>query len=223
MIFERSIILIVSLLIPGSLIAQSSDIQKILIAIESGEAESAQKQIEELRSTIPESPNIDYLEALITEDGNKALQMYEQIYRNAGGSQFAADALYNIYSYYYSVGLYESADRYLDELNRKYPDYNPSLRSKFSELESDPSSKRLERYSYTVQVGAFTNIKNAINLKNKFAEEGFYTDTFTKSIGGTLFNIVIVGRFISQSEAEDMKRSIETEYKIQGRVVPFEK
>ena len=63
------------------------------------------------------------------------------------------------------------------------------------------------------------NKTNADNIKKKFEAKGIYADTYTKEIGGSLLNIVLVGKFVDKDSAQPILDELKRDYKLNGRVV----
>ena len=54
-------------------------------------------------------------------NGTEAMKDYQSIVDNFPKSEWADDALYAIYQYYYSLGLYKTADLKFQQLKKEYP------------------------------------------------------------------------------------------------------
>ena len=75
---------------------------------------------------------------------------------------------------------------------------------------------------YTVQAGAFTRKENAIKLKNDFDKAGYSSQVIEKSVGGSLFHIVYVGKFKTNEEAKSFLSIINSKFNLQGWVVKLD-
>ncbi|MCK5087558.1 MAG: SPOR domain-containing protein [Melioribacteraceae bacterium] len=200
--------------------------------IEAGEIVEAIEILEELRSAYPDDPSVIFLDAVLTEDGSSALKKYERVYNNYPDNQFADASLFRIFSYYYSLGVYKKADTYLTILKRDYsgsPYIKAADRSipdktyyteKLTE-ETQQLPEKSEEYKFTIQAGAFLNRQNAQNLKKNFKAQGLFTDSFTKEVGGSLLNVVIVGKFKTTDDAKPLLDEINKKYRLNGRVIPI--
>jgi len=67
------------------------------------------------------NPGVMYLQAVLTTDGSEAAKLYQNIVDNFPKSEWGDDALYKLYQYYYSVGLYKTAEQKLVQLKEEYP------------------------------------------------------------------------------------------------------
>ena len=117
-----TILSILLFLDPVDLIAQDVDIVPYLKQIENGNVDDVKNEIPDLKEKYPNSPSIMFLDGVLTENGQKAVLIYQNIVDKYPDSKYADAALYRIYSYYYALGLYEAAKEKLNQLVSKYPD-----------------------------------------------------------------------------------------------------
>lgn len=229
-------ILILNCLIAPVLIkAQDVNIVQYLKQIEKGEVQEVKDRLAELKKSFPESSNVMFLDGVLTENGQEAIEIYNNILDRYPKSTYADAALYRIYTYYYALGLYDSADKHLIRLKKDYPE-SPYI--KMAELnlvvgeesETKPQNETIENtttdnanYKFTVQAGAFTNSANAASLKKEFENAGMNAFIKEKNVGGTIFNVVYVGKFINRNEAENYLQIINSRFKLSGRVAELEK
>jgi outer membrane protein assembly factor BamD (BamD/ComL family) len=66
-------------------------------------------------------PSVMFLDAVLKENGQEAVAIYQDIVDNHPESKYADAALYRIFSYYYALGLYETAQEKLKQLKESYP------------------------------------------------------------------------------------------------------
>lgn len=220
---------------------QDVNIIPFLQAIENGEAEKVETQLPELKRKHPESPSLIFLEAVLTKDGEQALLRYEILLNKFPQSKYADAALFRIFSYYYALGDYTKAKETYNKLSRNYPQspYNaiakkemPSGRETEIQRTTPPVVQKTEtrevrqsvqtNYRYTIQAGAFTNPANAENLNRELQRKGYSSEIKEKIVGGTIFEIVIVGKFVNEGEARLFLQKVNREFNIDGRVVPID-
>ena len=220
----------------ASVLLAQVDIVPTLKHIESGEIDEARSDFRRLNSRYPKDANVKFLDAVLTENGDEALNKYSVVYTKHSSSQFADAALYRVFSYYYSLGIYNKAEKYLTQLKETYPS-SPYIKAADRTLPSEDFfiqsvtevkkekipvvRKSVDNYKYTIQAGAFLNKTNANNLKNKFTAKGIYSDTYTKEVGGSLLNIVVIGKFKNKNSAKPILDELKNDYKLNGRVVPL--
>ena len=97
------------------------DIRHRLEMIEKGQAEAVRAELPSLMTNYQNNPGVMYLQAVLTTDGMEAAKLYQNIVDNFPKSEWGDDALYKLYQYYYSIGLYKTADQKLMQLKEQYP------------------------------------------------------------------------------------------------------
>jgi cell division septation protein DedD len=100
---------------------QSPDIQSYLNRIANGHADEVRPELQSLLSTYPNNPGVLYLQGVLTSDGTEAVRIYQSIVDNFPKSEWADDALYKVYQFYYAIGLYRTAEIKLNQLKTDYP------------------------------------------------------------------------------------------------------
>lgn len=126
---------------------------------------------------------------------------------------------------------------YIKAADRKIPDVEePASTAKQGEpastrggqtalIENKPAQPvQLEKtetknYNFTIQAGAFLNVENAKKLSEQLNRENYYTEITTKEVGGTILNVVNVGRFVTEEETKSVLAKLEKKFYIKGRVV----
>lgn len=221
------------ILVSASILFSQTNIVPALKDIENGDLIAARTKLGTYLGQFPNDPSVKFLDAVLTEDGVDAVNKYIQIFTNYPQNQYADAALYRTFSYYYSLGIYKKADGYLSKLKNEYPK-SPYIRAadrtlpsedvyyeskEENEPESAPIREVVAEKQYSIQAGAFMSKANAENLKKKFESDGYYSSIFTKEVGGSLLNVVIVGRFSNQDEANKELQIIDSKYQTSGRII----
>ena len=210
--------------------AQEVDIIPYLKKVEQGNIEEVKSELLNLKVDYPKSSNLLFLEAVLTENGQDAVTLYQKIIDNYPKSRYADAALYRIYSYYFALGLYNTADKQLERLKKEYPE-SPYIKMadvnivKKDDEETSSQTGNVKQQNipekelaYTIQAGAFTNSANASGLKKDVESAGMVSFIKEKNVAGTVFNVVYIGKFASRKEAEDFLPIANTRFKINGRV-----
>ncbi|HXG37280.1 MAG TPA: SPOR domain-containing protein [Bacteroidota bacterium] len=224
-------------LLPIGAAAQSDktnepDIQRRLEMIERGQEEAVKAELPTLITNYQNHPGVLFLQAVLTTDGMEAAKMYQSIVDNFPRSEWADDALYKLYQYYYSIGLYKTADQKLDQLKREYPFSayaadEPPVRTRRTpaQAQEPPANVRrpgtVEKYAtrFTVQVGAFSTLQNAEELKTRFEREGYVSNIFTIVRDGKKLHKVWVGEFPTQEEAKRFSAELKNKFNLESMVV----
>ncbi len=97
--------LLLFLLVATSLYSQEKDIVPYLKLIEGGARDSVMQILPELKKTSPNDPSVLFLEAVLTENGQDAVPIYNRILNDFPKSKYADASIYRLYSYYYSLGI----------------------------------------------------------------------------------------------------------------------
>ena len=231
-------IFLVAVVLSSRLFAQEADISEALKWIENGNSKEAVKILQSLKSENMNDPSVIYLDALLTTDGEEALRKYSAIVEKYPESKYADAALYNIFSYYYSLGYYKKAESYLERLKKDFPESpyikmadrkipdteeaQPQTKEK-TEIAPQPETKSEKaepaNYNFTIQAGAFLNPDNAKKLSEQFQKEKFSVEITTKEVGGTILNVVNVGKFATEEEAKSVLDLLAGKFSIKGRIV----
>jgi len=206
-----------------------AEIQRRLEMIEKGQADAVRAELPSLMTTYQNDPGVMYLQAVLTTDGSEAAKMYQNIVDNFPKSEWADDALYRLHQYYYSIGLYKTAEQKMVQLREQYP-FSAYAREEGAgeskvKQEDRPSVVKskspVAKYgtSFTVQVGAFSTLQNAEELKAKFEREGYASNIFTIVTNGRKLHKVWVGEFQSVDEARTFTAEIRKKFGLSSIVV----
>jgi len=215
-----------------SLHSQEKNIVPYLKLIERGAKDSVLQILPELKKTSPNDPSVLFLEAVLTGNGQNAIPVYNRIISDFPKSKYADASVYRLYSYYYSLGLYNTATVFLNKLKKDYPG-SPYIKIAEREIpaENETSTasadvtptENSKDYLFTIQAGAFSNDSNAMSLKQSFEDAGYYSFITTKSVGGSDFSVVYVGRFEKREEAESFLEIVDEQFDLKGRIVSLNK
>ena len=121
--FSISSALLLTMANVASLFAQmpEPEVRKRLDFIYNGQAERVRIELPSLQKQYANDPGVAYLDAILTTDGVTAVKKFQAIVDGFPQNEWADDALYKVYQYYYSVGLYKTADQKFQQLKEQYP------------------------------------------------------------------------------------------------------
>lgn len=222
----------------SQLFSQEVDIASALQQIENGNIKSAETILRELKTKNVNDPSVIFLDAVLTKDGEEALKKYSAILEKYPDSKYADAVIYRIFSYYYSLGYYRKAETYLDRLKKDFPEspYIKTADRKIPDIEEQPSQPivtaskpvqpektEIKTYNFTIQAGAFLNVDNAKKLCDRLNKENYFTEITTKDVGGSILNVVNVGRFTTEEESKSVLILLEKKFNLKGRIVPINK
>jgi tetratricopeptide (TPR) repeat protein len=216
----------------GQIFSQEVNIVPYLKDIENGNIGGAKQALSDLKTKYPNDPSVMFLDGVLKENGQEAIVIYQNIVDNYPKSKYADASLYRIFSYYYALGLYDTAREKLKQLKSDYPDspyiqvadQNLSLLEK-TDVEvtkpktEEPISVPEENYKFTIQAGAFTNLDNAKKLMGEFEQAGIYTQLAEKVVGGTTFHVVYAGKFERYEDAESFLQVVNSKYQVNGSII----
>ncbi|MBK8944038.1 MAG: SPOR domain-containing protein [Ignavibacteriae bacterium] len=227
----KNLIKIILLVFSTQTFAQNVDIIPQLKMIEQGKIDEAKENLEFFKKKNANDPNVIFLQAVLTENGEESQKLYELVYSTFPNSKFADAALFRSFSYFYAIGLYKKAETLKALLNKEYPD-SPYLKNtdrsfiqddEMILVENKPYNKKsASNKKYTIQAGAFGNLQNAQELKNKFIQRGLISNISQKNVNNLQLHVVTVGEFSSQSDAEVLQKRLKTEFSVDGKIREIE-
>ena len=194
---------------------QGIDISDYLKKIESGKIEEVKEKLPELKAKYPHDPSVLFLEGILTENGKTSVSLFSNVVNNYPQSRYADAAMYRIYSYYYALEMSPESASWLGKLKKNYPS-SPYI--KIAEKNNKISDQKI-KYKYTIQAGAFSNKENANALKKQFIDAGYSSEIKDKTVAGTIFQVVYVGKFTTEEEAKNFLQQINSQYNLDGRVI----
>ncbi|HUL45359.1 MAG TPA: SPOR domain-containing protein [Bacteroidota bacterium] len=237
---------VIGTMIPLRLLSQDEgEIRSYLERIDQGGADSVRKILPDLIAKYQNTPGIMYLQGRLATDGIEAVKFYQGVVDNFPKSEWASDALYRIYQYYYALGLYKTADLKMQQLKKDYPNSiyvtGKPAAEKVPKHEPPPvklptpepaapdtqqnvkapaqSQPQTQATSYVLQTGAFSTLSNAQKQKNYFQELGYSVDINNKIRGNRSLYLVWVGGYKSVEEARAAVKEIRTKYNVESIIV----
>ncbi len=249
----RMICFTVSLSLLGavSLLAQmpEGEIHKRLDFIYNGQAERVRIELPSLEKQYPNDAGVQYLDAILTTDGAAAVKKFQTIVDQFPRNEWADDALYKVYQYYYSVGLYKTADQKLDQLKQQYPnslyavgtpgDQKPIVKEKEPATESTkqevaqqkPEERPKETrdtlasvpipivVKFAVQAGAFSTEKNAQKQVDFFSTIGKKAIITTKMSGDKTLYVVSIEGFTKEQDVRSFIAELKAKHNIESIII----
>ena len=217
-------------LITINVFGQGIDISDYLKKIENGKIEEVREKLPSLKTKHPDDPSVLFLDGILTENGKTSVALFSTIVNNYPESRYADAAAFRIYSYYNALEMSEEAGTWLKRLKKDYPaspyikiaennNIPTPVNPKNNDTKIVNSQDSKIKYKYTIQAGAFSNKENANTLKKQFVDVGYSAEIKEKTVAGTIFQIVCVGKFTTEKEAKDFLQQINSQYNLDGRVI----
>lgn len=218
------------------------DINSYITRINNGQGEEVRNEIPSLLAKYPNNPGVLYLQGLVTSDGGEAVRIYQSIVDNFPKSEWADDALYKVYQFYYALGLYRTAELKMNQLRKEYPSSKhlqtasaePETRGMAEEKQPAPTSARPAQDTvaqpvresvtppplrFALQVGAFTAQVNAEKQKQFFEQLGYPVEVLNKVKDNRALWLVWVGTYQTYDEAKTGGAEIKKKYNVASIVI----
>jgi cell division septation protein DedD len=225
------------------------DVQQLVDLINRGQGDVVKAELPSLLTRYPNNPGILYVQALLTSEGAEAVRMYQSIVDNFPKSEWADDALYKVYQFYYSLGLYRTAELKMAQLKREYPSSKyitssagPEAVKPAAEAQKpqqkpaatpppvkptaapqvpaeSPAQQPGETGLFSLQVGAYTALTNADRQKKYFEERGYAAEVISRVRDGRSMYVVLVGAYRTYDEAKARAAEIKQRLNIDSFVL----
>ena len=195
------------LVIPIFLSGQNVDM--FFSLINEGQILGVREKVPELISKYPNDPGVLYLQAILTIEGNKALEFYGQIIERFPESKYSIELSVKIGEYFYSKGLYSQAAKQLCLIPRKYPRYPEIERivdlmaSSFMAIGADDSL----RYYLGIYESMFPNLNFQNNFKREKVNKISKTE-LTTEVREVKPYVIQIGAFGSIQNAKRLKLQV---------------
>lgn len=195
--------------------------------------------VDSLRSVLPSilkkypnKPEALFLHAVFETDVQKANSVYEMILKDHRDNVIADESLFRLIQYDYAVGKYQLAQEMTNRLKSDYPDSRFIKRAEqmFAGLEQAPVEKAVVTDSdaavnisgkkFRLQVGAFGQLKNAEDLRDKLQNAGYTPIEFSeKTVNNKKLILVWVGAFGTKDEAAKTGDVLKSKFQLNYTIV----
>ena len=185
----------------------SQNIDLYFSLIDEGELDGVKENLPELLSKFPNDPGVFFLRAVLTEDGESALEQYKYILNNFPKSIYAPKAAMKIGEYFYARGLYTQCASLLKNIPAKYPRYPQMQRltdlmiNSFNAIGEADSAKY---YSLIIK-SMFPAIETNVESKDKKLSQVFSFKKKAENLGPY---VVQIGAFSSKENAKRLKLQV---------------
>ncbi len=214
------------MLFAGGLEAQEEpDIRALLSLANSGEGQLLQSKLPQLLEQYPNHPGLQYVKGILTTDGDEAVGCFQSIVNEFPSSEWADDALFKVFEYYYAIGAYNVAARQAAELRKKYPDspWIKKLPASVPAAAASPAKESTAPLTYSAQAGAFSTAAAAQVRMREVRKLGYSCEMHAKMSGsGAVAKRVYavwIGEFSSFDKAAAFARKMKDRHDIDAIVV----
>lgn len=206
----------------------SQDVQQLMNYAETYQFDKLEEALETLPEVQKDSLTTFFLKALIEKDGDKAIEIYNKIVNSNTNDITKVKSLWRIAQYYYIKGLYNQSSDLLKKIISNFPTsiYAKRAREQLEIIRYVSGEKtqkieelKIKQREFTIQLGAFSNMKNAEKRVNILKDNGFKdVKIYAKTIGGDILYLVWFGNFNNQNSAREngelIRRKLRIDYKI---------
>lgn len=190
----------------------------------SGRIDTVAKDLPALKTKYPEAPEVLFLGAAMNENGTRAYDFYKRFIVNYPTNVFADECLYKIIQYEVSLGLYATAQKNLNLLKSKYRESEfikpasllfPDADDTVSTENTSDEGVVVKETAYTVQLGAFSDKKNAEQMKVSLQNKGYKNiEIKIRTEKEKTLYLVWMGSYPSKEEAARSAASLKIPYTI---------
>jgi SPOR domain len=192
--------------------------------ISEGKSEEVLSKLPDLKTKFPHAAGMIYIEGLVATNGEESIKCFNVIADSFPRSEWADDALARLFEYHMQVGEPREAETNLHRLQHDFPaspyittGYLQQERLSADSLTSKSIPQKNEGQIWAIQIGAFAVKKNAENLKNKIAADGYLVNVYENLLDGkNVLYLVWVGMLATPEEAKPLLKEIKSRYNIDG-------
>ncbi len=200
---------------------------------------------------MPDNVQKRVIKAILEENGEKTLSQAKQIIMDSSDPTISAYVKIVIADHYLLDNNFINAQIQLEEaieldpkikqtkyfkliksrisgpLHKTDPNTNPKKISYFN-LDSDliqekTSDKKLTEKPFHIQVGAFSDLKNAKELAQFYSKNSYYVKIVKKQTSNKILYLVRIGKYETFSEADQVLNKINSEFQTTGLIVKDKK
>lgn len=242
--FTRIAVCIVLYVFTPNIFGQTADreLKSYIEKVDQGQVDEVKKVLPDLVAKYQNNAGVMYLQGRLASDGIEAVKFYQGVVDNFPRSEWADDALYRIYQYYYSLGLYRTAELKMQQLKKDYPtspyltggkdaaqlphQEEAPVKLPTKEVAAADTQQTVQARTggtvvapYTLQVGAFSSATNAEKQKSFFEDLGYSVEIANKIRSGRSLYLVWIGSYKNAEEARTAGKDVKTKYKIDSIIV----
>ena len=188
-------------------VLSSQNIDLYFSLVDEGELDGVKENLPELLSKFPNDPGVLFLKAVLTDNGDTAIEQYRYILENFPNSLYAPKAAMKIGEYFYARGLYTQSAKLLKNIPINYPRFPQMQRltdlmiNSFNAIGEADSAKY---YSLIIK-SMFPAIETNFDSKDNKLSQVFSFRKKTQDLGPY---VVQIGAFSSMENAKRLKLQV---------------
>ncbi|MCK6544114.1 SPOR domain-containing protein [bacterium] len=200
------------------------------------QTDSLKTLIAEMEKKFPKAPEAIFLKNTYETDGAAAYAVYLRFVRDYPKNIFAPEAYHRMIQYDAAAGRYALAQDNLIKLRTDYPGSSciKSAETLFPAAKSDEATQAIMTApsdtvrpteinagkKFRLQVGAFSDQKNAQELKQKLTAKGYTPIEFSeKTVNGKNLILVWVGAYATREDAKKAGDTIKSKEQLNYSIV----
>ena len=191
-------------------ITLGQNIDLYLSLIDEGKHEGVRENLKELISKYPNDPGVLYLKAILTQNGDNAIEQYKDLLKIFPDSKYSPLAAMKIGEYFYARGLYTQSANLLKNIPIRYPRFNNMQRltdlmiNSFNAIGQADSARH---YALIIN-SMFPNVEANIDFTKKSSEPMAQVFGFNKKKPELGPYVIQVGAFSTKANAKRLKLQI---------------
>ncbi len=159
---------------------------------------------------------VGLIDSYFAEDNYaKSIELCEELVEDDAAQDMKPYVLFTLAKSYEKMGDGSKASKVYSDILSGYPDsYEAEQLKNISKV---PSSSGY--ISYSIQIGAFVNLENAMGLKDKMEKKGYKVKIGKKEVNNKTFFVVLLGTYGDHDTAASAVDSLYTREGIRGQTV----
>jgi hypothetical protein len=161
--------------------------------------------------------NFLFYETLFLNEGDVVVDRYQAVFKK-GDALYKKLAAQKLFEYYYAKGYYMNAAKY-QKFQAENPIPFPISPKNNATVSEEQSPAKTQKYSYQIQVGAFSVKDNAEQLKSMLKTQDVVSEIVERNINGSTLFCVWIKASDNFDETLRYATKIQRKYNLQYRII----
>lgn len=166
-----------------------------------------------------------FIAAIFETDAETGSQMMLQAYSKSNDAQLHQFIRNRVSQFYSARGYYDTSRRILEDeaFFQRIISVNSSSKIKNKNRSGEAAIQSIDEKGnhFGIQVGAFSTLENAENIRRKYQKTYADAKVMKKVRNGNSLFIVVVGKYSSREEAESAIPAINNKLSVKGYIIQF--